>query len=577
MRNDEEFYTCAAVRAAGLALKFVCVILLSSPLATAAAIDFAEPPTFTPNPSGRVPLAAVIEFAGSEPVDTHIEITDGENTWDASFAASHAVAGKYSIPVLGMRAAREHKITLTLRAADGKVHTETFTHTTPGYPDQLSFPNIVVSVSEPERMEPGVTFLSTRRRALGRGHWLTKKQYEWSANYGLIVALDNNGEVIWWYESSSRMAGIERLQNGNILMHRFSSTLIIDMLGNVLAEYYPADNPLPHPDNPNAISIRDQQTLHHQPHELPDGNFLAFTANGYPMQDWYTSEADPDAPREDAMVMADSIVIFTPEGEQIWTWDTMDYLDPWRLGRDTFWSYWWTRGFDQYRDWTHGNGLSYDARDDSILVSLRNQSAILKIDKKTKEIKWILGHHRNWPEHLRDKLLTPVGDLLWPAYQHNPRVTHAGTIILFDNRPYSGAMAFEDYPPLAENFSRAVEYKVDEANMTVQQVWSSGDTQTEDSCFTYAMSDAWRLPKTDNRLVIHAFCVPLIPGLSEDIMDPTKRVTDDIYYPGGHILEYAGDKVVFQVDFGMKHELFQWNVYGGFRSPSIYHTPGAAH
>lgn len=564
--------------ATALRLRLVCFTLLLSPLpAPAASVDFTDPPEFIVNPSGRVPLAAVIEFASNEQLDTHIEITDGQNSWDASFDANSAEDGSYSIPVLGMRADREHEITLTLRSAGGEVHTETFRHTTPGYPDKLSFPDIKVSVSEPDRMEPGVTFLSARRRALGRGHWLTEKQYEWSVNYGLLVALDNRGEVVWWFESPSRVAGIERLRNGNILMHRFSSSLIIDMLGNALAEYYPEDNPMPPPDNPDAIPIRNQQTLHHQPHELPDGNFLAFTANGYPMKDWYSSESDPDAPREDAIIMADSVVIFTPEGEQIWTWDSMDYLDPWRIGRDTFWSYWWTRGFDQYRDWTHGNGLSYDPADDSILVSFREQSAVVKIDKKTKEIKWILGHHRGWPERLRDKLLTPVGDLLWPAYQHNPRVTHAGTIILFDNRPYNGAMAFEDYPPIENNFSRAVEYEVDEDNMTVKQVWTSGDTQTEDSCFTYAMSDAWRLPETDNRLVIHAFCTPLIPGLGEDIMDETRRVTDDIYYPGGHILEYAGDEVVFQVDFGMEHELFQWNVYGGFRSPDIYHTPGASH
>ena len=557
--------------------KQICFMLLFISLPTlSVAVEFTDPPKLIANPSGRVPLAAVIEFTSIEQLDAHIEITDGENTWDAAFAAGSADDGKYAIPILGMRAEREHEITLTLRSDNETVYTETFTHMTPGYPDQLNFPQIKVSVSEPARMEPGVTFLSARRRALGRGHWLTKKQYEWSTNFGLLVALDNKGEVVWWFESSSRVAGIERVSNGNILMHRFSSSLIVDMLGNVQAEYYPEDNPMPPPDNPSAIPIRNQQTLHHQPHELPDGNFLAFTANGYPMKDWYSSETDPDAPRKDAIIMADSVVIFTPEGEQVWTWDSMDYLDPWRIGRDTFWSYWWTRGFDQYLDWTHANGLSYDPRDNSILVSFRQQSAVVKIDKKTKEIKWILGHHRGWPERLKDKLLTPVGDLMWPAYQHNPRVTHAGTIILFDNRAYNGAMAFEDYPPLEQNFSRAVEYEVDEENMTVKQVWTSGDTQTEDSCFTYAMSDAWRLPITDNRLVIHAFCTPLIPGLGEDIMDETRRVTDDIYYPGGHILEYAGDEVVFQVDFGMEHELFQWNVYGGFRSPSIYHTPGAA-
>ena len=267
--------------------------------------------------------------------------------------------------------------------------------------------------------------------------------------------------------------------------------------------------------------------------------------------------------------MADSVVIFTPEGEQIWSWDTMDYLDPYRIGYDTFWSYWWTRGFPGHVDWSHGNGLSYNAADDSILVSLRNMSAILKIDRKTKEIVWILGRHDGWKGELKDKLLTPIGDLMWPGYQHNPRHTPKGSVILFDNRAHAGRMPFEERPPYPDNFSRAVEFEVDDEAMTVRQVWTTGDEQGDDPCFSYAMSDAWRLPITDNRLVISAFCSPLLPGLTQDIMDSTKRAGDDLPF-GGRIVEYAGDEVVFRADVRDPDELLQWEVYGGFRSPGIY-------
>ena len=360
-------------------------------------------------------------------------------------------------------------------------------------------------------------------------------------------------------------------------MHRTDfSTIEIDMLGNIVRQFYAGDRPFPAPENPAAIPIKGQQTLHHQPHQMPNGNFLAFSANGYLVEDYYTSDTDPEAPRRDTMVMADTVVQINPRGEQVWSWNTFDYLDPFRIGYDTFWSYWWVRGFDQYMDWTHANGLSYDESDDSILVSLRNQSAILNVDRKTKNIKWILGHHDGWPEPLRDKLLNPVGKLLWPGYQHNPRMTHAGTVILFDNRAHGGAMAFEERLPVHKNFSRGVEYEVDEENMTVRQIWSSGDAQGDEPCYTNAMSDAWRLPVTDNRLVIHAFCLPLLEGLSEDVMDPTKRVPDDMPY-GGRILEYAGSEIVFRADVVDAYDLIQWEVYGGFRSPDIYHTPGTPH
>ena len=45
-------------------------------------------------------------------------------------------------------------------------------------------------------------------------------------------------------------------------------------------------------------------------------------------------------------------------------------------------------------------------------------------------------------------------------------------------------MAFEERLPVHKGFSRGVEFEVDEANMTVKQIWSSGDTQGEDACFS---------------------------------------------------------------------------------------------
>ena len=175
------------------------------------------------NPSGRVPLAAVVRFESDATLDTTINISDGKNEWGASFGAEAAKDGRYSIPVLGMRPSREHTITITLDEAGEAVHSQSFSHTTPDLPGPLKFPMLDVKIAEPDRMEPGVTFLSIRRRALGRGHWLTEKQYDWSTKYGLLAAIDTSGEVVWWYEADSRTSGIAKLANGNIMMHRFDS------------------------------------------------------------------------------------------------------------------------------------------------------------------------------------------------------------------------------------------------------------------------------------------------------------------------------------------------------------------
>ena len=553
----------------------VCTFAGLAACAGNSAIAAISTPELVANPSGRVPLAAVIRFASDADVEATLTITDGKNTWEERFDSEASDNGMYELPVLGMRPDRDHDITLVTVVGGERTET-TFAHRTPPMSgDPRTVPPIRVVTSEPDRMEPGVMFLSVRRRALGRSHWLTDGQRRFSTDWGRLVALDPSGEIIWYYESEFRTAGIARLANGNILMHRTDfSTVEIDLLGNTVRQFYAENRPFPEPDNPDAIAIKGQQTLHHQPHEKPNGNFLAFSANGYLIEDWYTDEYDPNAPRADQMVMADTVVEITPEGDTVWSWNTMDYLDPFRIGYDTDWAYWPVRGFPDHMDWTHANGLSWDAADDSVLVSLRNQSAILKIDYATKDIKWILGRHDDWPERLQDKLLTPVGDLLWPGYQHNPRMTHAGTVILFDNRAHGATRPYEEPQPLHEAFSRGVEYAVDEETMTVRQVWTSGDEQGPDSCFANAMSDAWRLPQTDNRLVIFAFCLPLLEGISQDPRDETKRYVGDLPY-GGRVVEYAGEDVVFRVDVKDEYDMQQWEVYGGFKSPGIYHDPSA--
>jgi hypothetical protein len=509
-----------------------------------------------------------------------LTVENGDESMAVSGGADWMLdSGRYRVPVVGMRPSTQYEIRLDVFLGAERLAGRSFIHKTPPLPDNpLAFPPFDIKVLESERLEPGVTFLSVRRRALGRSQWLTPAQHRFSTEWGMLLALNERAEVVWWYESDRRTAGIERLHNGNILMHRADfSAVEIDLLGFVQNQYYAEQRPFPKPETPHAIPILGVQTLHHQPKQMPNGDFLSFSANGYLIKDWHSSENDPSAPRRDAMVMADTVIQFTADGKVVWQWNTMDYLDPFRIGYDTFWAYWWVRGFDQHMDWTHGNGVSYDVSDDSVLISLRNQAAVLKIDRKTSEIKWILGRHDNWPPDLQSKLLTPVGPepFSWQAYQHNPRVTHAGSVILFDNHAHGGAMPFEERPPAYEGFSRGVEYMIDESNMTVRQIWTSSDGTESHRCFTNAMSDAWRLPETDNRLVIHAFCLPQDKSMTEDEMDETRRAASDFPY-GGRILEFSGDEIVLWIDVVDSNDLIQWEVYGGFRNSGLYLNSVAA-
>ena len=149
------------------------------------------------------------------------------------------------------------------------------------------------------------------------------------------------------------------------------------------------------------------------------------------------------------------------------------------------------------RNWAHVNSVDYDPTDDSIIISSRHQSAIIKIGRD-KKVKWILGAPRGWKGEFASKLLKPVdasgkpiacgdasceGDFDWTWTQHTAfRIdskSSPGVVYLtaFDNGDARGM----EQPALPEmKYSRAVVYKVDERKGTVEQIWSYGKERGHD-------------------------------------------------------------------------------------------------
>ncbi len=143
------------------------------------------------------------------------------------------------------------------------------------------------------------------------------------------------------------------------------------------------------------------------------------------------------------------------------------------------------------RNWAHVNSVDHDPVDDSIIVSSRHQSAIVKIGRD-KKIKWILSSPEGWRKGWAEKVLTPVdakgkpikcegskceGDFDWTWTQHTAFKIDSKSdkrflyLSVFDNGDSRGM----EQPPLAEmKYSRAVIYKIDQEKMTVQQIWEYG-------------------------------------------------------------------------------------------------------
>lgn len=189
--------------------------------------------------------------------------------------------------------------------------------------------------------------------------------------------------------------------------------------------------------------------LHHDATRLPSGNFLAlartFRRITYPI----LGEID---------VAGDLIVELTPSGQKVWEWDAFDHLDPQRTGDPYFAS---QRLRDpgtqeQAYDWTHANSIQFVESDQTILISMRHQSWILKIDRATGAIVWKLGEGGDFALAASDS---------WFHGQHAAQLLPDGSVVLYDNGlgdPGADASVGK---------SRALRMSLDAAARTAAIVW----------------------------------------------------------------------------------------------------------
>jgi hypothetical protein len=119
---------------------------------------------------------------------------------------------------------------------------------------------------------------------------------------------------------------------------------------------------------------------------------------------------------------------------------------------------------------------------------------------ETGKVKWILSPHENWGPEFAPYLLKPVGvPFEWSYGQHALRITSRGTLFVYDDGNFR-ATPFDPPVPDSQNYSRAVEYKIDEAKMEISQVWEYGANVAE-PLYTGSVGSAFELPRTGNVLI----------------------------------------------------------------------------
>ena len=230
-------------------------------------------------------------------------------------------------------------------------------------------------------------------------------------------------------------------------------------------------------------------------------------------------------------------------------------------------NYWARRGFPDTVDWTHANGLLYNERDDSLLVNMRIQSTVLKLDHSTGGIRWIFGEPGGWPDNVKDKVVKLEGGARWFHHEHAPVPTPNGTLLLFDNGTYQ-TRPFTPPAPPAKTYSRAVEYAINQENMTAREMWVS-EGPGKDAVVTFAMGDVDWLPQTGNILAHYGYtfereAVKKISWENAIRFGSWSRIREYTHTtPPELVWELVLENKSKEVPIG-------WSIYGGERLPSLW-------
>ena len=505
------------------------------------------------NPSGNVPLAAQLTFTTDTPTVATLHIYDGKKTKKVTPNSEYTT--EHDLMVLGLRPDRINTVRVTVKDRSGRrASTEKMELETGPLPD--NFPPIDVKISRPRRMEPGYTMVPFFR-------WAEAGP---DKDYGLVLALDAHGEVVWYYETDVTVSDLVPTRDGTFTyqISRNGRMREIDMLGNLLREWHTTG--VPKEVSKDSIPV-DTDIFHHDHQSLPNGNILALSTEVRNFEDYPSSEIDLDAAPEPSQVIGDVIVEFRQDGTMVREFRVMDILDPYRIGYGSL-----ATGFyaDSYKDvlekpakdWAHTNSIFYDEANDAAILSSYHLDVVYKVDLKTGELVWLLGNHEDWGEPWQKYLLTPdTEDFLWNSHQHSAKLTPHGTVIIFDNgtnraRPGQEKLSAED------SWSRAVEFEIDEEARTVSQVWAYGGPEDE-IFFSPFISEVDWLPVKENILITDGGRMRTKDG------EPSGSIF------GGHhfarILEVTHDtpaKKVFEIV--IDDPAMGWAVYRSERVPSLY-------
>jgi len=254
-------------------------------------------------------------------------------------------------------------------------------------------------------------------------------------------------------------------------------------------------------------------------------------------------------------------VKFSAIGEVLDTWHISEVMDPQRIGYD---SIEFTHSDGLY-DWTHANAVMVDPADGNLVVSLRNQDAIIKIDADSHALIWSLSNHDNWNAAWTPYLLNPLGELEWSYHQHGHDLGSDNRILVFDNGVQRASPYIDTPLPVPSRYSRVVEYQIDEDTMEVRQNWEFSDAG-DGILFSDLVGNARYLPQSGNVLGCFGY-VTSVGGESMNNLGLGKKAIRIIEFQPGNPHEVVFD---LKITSAVTESSDGWVAYRTELLPSLY-------
>lgn len=470
------------------------------------------------NPSGYAPLSALLTV--SFPVKGRLHVcVKGKKGKATDLSYTFKKYGyNHQEYIHGLYMNSENTVYVSLTDSLGNIRlTDSLKVVTPDQMLHSKLPELLTVVSEPEKMEPGVTLINH----LGDNEYDTHRPF----------IIDAAGDVRWllWMKDHPDLTitahtGLKRMHTGNFFCGDVKTGRIVefDMVGNLIHSW----------------DLRPWgYTFHHDVIELPNGHFVA------------TASKDDSQNEHGIATVNDYIIEFDPEANAVINeWDLKWSLDPSRTAVIPP-----SEMKDAESNWGHANGLCYSESDDCLIVSLRNQG-VFKLDFRNR-LKWGLAVHKGWNNSVAGALLSPLDasgqwindeavksgqkphpdfEYVWGA--HCPTLMPNGHLLVFDNglcRHFYEYGFYNSYrgpdPATGEHaYSRAVEYEIDEDRRSIREVWQYGHERYRD-CYAGGVSSVQYLPGSNHVLFAPGLATINKNGLGGKVIEVDYQTKEVVY------------------------------------------------